>query len=130
VRFVLELAVEVRAVMLFSMPLLTHIPSADWKSHDPSVPAWDIEQCVGLAKALSNPKLGVDLLDVTSAGLMAEQKIVSKPGYQAPFEQAVKKAVVGLIKQRVQAEKLLQNGAADVVLTGKAFQKNSGLVWQ
>jgi hypothetical protein len=53
------------------------------------------------AKSLSNPKLGVDLLDITSAGLMAKQKIISKPRYQAPFEQAVKKAVVGLINQGV-----------------------------
>jgi len=108
-------------------------------SHDRSVPSWDIDQCVELAKALSKPGLGVDLLDVTSAGLMAEQKIVSGPGYQAPFSRAVKKAVegsgvlvgvVGLIKQGVQAEKLLQDDVADVVFAGRAFQKNTALVWQ
>jgi 2,4-dienoyl-CoA reductase-like NADH-dependent reductase (Old Yellow Enzyme family) len=138
-RLLLELTAEVRAAIPSSMPLLVRIPGTDWMSHDHSVPAWDIEQCVELAKALSKPEMGVDFLDVTSAGLMAEQKIVSGPGYQAPFSKAVKKAVegsgmlvgvVGLIKQGDQAEKLLQAGVADVVLVGRAFQKNPALVWQ
>ena len=63
--------------------------------HMPSVPAFDINQCAELAKALSAPDLGVDFLDITSGGLLAEQKIISELGYQASFSEAVKKAVEG-----------------------------------
>lgn len=138
-RLLLELTTEMRAAMPSSMPLLVRIPGSDWMSHDPTVPAWDIDQCVELAKALSKPEMGVDFLDITSAGLMAEQKIISGPGYQAPFSQAVKKAigssdtlvgVVGMIRKGVQAEEMLQSGVGDIVLAGRAFQKNTALVWQ
>ena len=107
--------------------------------HKPEVHAFDIKQCVELAKALSVPDLGIDFLDVTSGGLLAEQKITSGPNYQAPFSEAVKKAVegtgmkvgvVGMVREGRQAEELLQKGVADVVFVGRGFQKNTALVWQ
>lgn len=70
---------------------------------------------------------------------MAEQKIASGPGYQVPFSSAVKRAVqgtdtlvgvVGMIKSGKFAEELLQHNVADVVLAGRAFLKNPGLVWE
>ncbi|CEJ57320.1 hypothetical protein PMG11_06017 [Penicillium brasilianum] len=138
-RLLLELVTTTRSAIPSSMPLLVRIPGSDWMGHDPSVPSWDIEQCVQLSLELSKPKYGVDLLDVLSAGLMAEQKIVSGPGYQAPFSEAVKNAihgsktlvgVVGLLNTGTHAEELLQKQTADVVVVGRGFLRNPGLVWQ
>ncbi|KUJ13000.1 FMN-linked oxidoreductase [Mollisia scopiformis] len=137
-RLLLELTALVRANIPDSMPLLVRIPGSDWCEHLPTIPAWDISQCVALARALSAPELGVDFLDITSAGLMAEQKITSGPGYQAHFSKAVKESVegtgvltgvVGMIKKGKQAEEYLQEGVADVILAGRAFQRNTALVW-
>jgi len=73
---------------------------------------------------------------------MSEQKVISGPGYQAPFSEAVKKALkeagkehvrvgaVGMITSGVQAEQLLEEGETDAVLVARAFQKNPGLVWE
>jgi 2,4-dienoyl-CoA reductase-like NADH-dependent reductase (Old Yellow Enzyme family) len=106
----------------------------------PESNCWDIHQGISLSLELS--KLGVDFIDVSSGGLMSEQKIISGPGYQAPFSAAIKKALleaeksnvmvgtVGMITSGVQAEKILQEGMADAVLVARAFQKNPGLVWE
>lgn len=139
IRLLLEIASATRAAIPSSMPLLVRVPGSDWMGHKPSVKAFYIKQCVELAKALSAPELGVDFIDVTSGGLLAEQKITSGPNYQAPFSEAVKKAVegtgvkvgvVGMVREGSQAEELLQKGVADVVLAGRGFQKNTALVWQ
>jgi 2,4-dienoyl-CoA reductase-like NADH-dependent reductase (Old Yellow Enzyme family) len=114
------------------MPLLVRIPGNDW------VPGgWDVEQAAVLGKELA--ALGVDLIDVSSGGLMSTQKIESGPGYQAPFAEAVKKAVagtgayvsvVGMITEGTHAEEILQKGMADVVMAGRAFLQNPSLVWK
>jgi len=135
-RLLLELTTLTRAAIPEDMPLLVRIPGTDWMPAGSN--AWDLEQCVQLSLALA--ELGVDFLDVSSAGLMAEQKITSGPSYQAPFAEAVKKTLkeagkghvmvgtVGIIESGVQAEGLLQEGKADAVLVGRAFLKNPGLV--
>jgi 2,4-dienoyl-CoA reductase-like NADH-dependent reductase (Old Yellow Enzyme family) len=75
---------------------------------------------------------------VSSGGLHEKQHIHSKPGYQVPFAIEAKKAVgdkmavsaVGSITEGKQAEGYLQEGNLDMVLVGRAFQKNPGLVWK
>lgn len=79
----------------------------------------------------------MDVLDVSSSGNDPQQKIVREPGYQVPFAQTVKKAVgnsllvgtIGSITSDVQANKLLNN-RLDLVLVGRKFQKNPGLMWE
>jgi 2,4-dienoyl-CoA reductase-like NADH-dependent reductase (Old Yellow Enzyme family) len=76
------------------------------------------------------------VLDVSSGGLHPDQHIHAGPGYQAPFANAVKKAVgdkmlvgtVGSITHGKQANRLLDEGL-DIVTAGRMFQKNPGLVW-
>lgn len=107
----------------------------------PNTNNWDIEQAIQLSLRLSSA--GVDFIDVSSAALMAEQKVVSGPGYQVPFSEAIKKALdkegmgertkvgaVGMITNGKQAEEILREGRADAVLVARAFQRNPGLVWQ
>ena len=101
---------------------------------------WEISQAIQLSLALADA--GVDFIDVSSGALMAAQKVVSGPGYQVPFAAAIKKALedtrkgtktkvgaVGMITGGKQAEKILRKGGADLVLVGREFQRNPGLVW-
>ena len=121
------------------MPLLVRIPGSDWMP--PNTNNWDIDQAIQLSLLLS--EAGVDFLDVSSAALMAAQKVVSGPGYQVQFADAIKKALekagmsertkvgaVGMITGGKQAEEILQEGKADAVVVARAFLRNPGLVWQ
>jgi 2,4-dienoyl-CoA reductase-like NADH-dependent reductase (Old Yellow Enzyme family) len=138
-RLLLELTALTRATIPSTMPLFVRIPGSDWMPS--SSDAWDVDQCVTLSLALSD--LGVDFIDVSSAGLMSEQQVKSGPGYQVPFSAAVKKAlqehgkdkvtkvgIVGMVTSSVQAEKLLEEESGDAVLVARAFQRNPGLVWE
>ena len=88
-RLLLELTALTRAAIPESMPLLVRIPGNDWM---PSSPLnFSPSDAATLSLALSD--LGADFIDVSSAGLMSEQKIISGPGYQAAFSEMVKKAL-------------------------------------
>lgn len=86
--FLLEIVEETRAVIPTTMPLLVRIPGSDWVEG-----GFTVDDAVVLGVELA--KRGVDLIDVSTGGLMSTQKIISGPGYQAPFSRAVKKAVEG-----------------------------------
>ena len=131
-RFLNEIVDGIRAVIPSKMPLMARIPGSDWVEG-----GFNIDDAAALGVELA--KRGVDLIDVSTGGLMSTQKIISGPGYQAPFSKAVKKAVegtgtlvsvVGQITSAQQAEDLLHDGSADVIFVGRPFQKNPGLVWQ
>ena len=69
---------------------------------------------------------GVDLIDVSSGGLHASQQITVGPGYQVPFARDVRTkaeiptGAVGLITEPAQAQAILDEGSADVVLLARA----------
>lgn len=102
--------------------------------------SWTVEESARLAVLLVDR--GVDLLDVSTGGNDARGHPKAGPGYQAPFAKRVKKAVgerllvstVGSITGGKQAEELLVGGNGeddeplDVVMAGRGFQKNPGLV--
>ena len=138
-RLLLETTELVRAAIPDTMPLLVRIPRSDWVPE--SFHGFDVSQAVPLGLALAD--LGVDFIDVCSAGLLSEQKVISGPGYQAPFAAAVKKALqeagknektvvgtVGMITSGLQAQELLNDGMADAILVARAFQKSPALVWE
>lgn len=85
---------------------------------------------------------GVDLLDVSSGGNHAKQRIDRGPiqdssAYQAQFSEAVKGevrdrlkvAAVGGITTGKIAEQVLSTGQADVVFIGRQFQRDPATVW-
>ncbi|GMA26977.1 hypothetical protein GCM10025874_02300 [Arenivirga flava] len=108
----------VRAAVPESMPVLVRLSATDWVEG-----GWDLPQTVRLARLLE--QRGVDLLDVSTGGLDPEQSIALGPGYQVPFAHAVREAVsipvaaVGLIDTAAQAQSVLDDGSADVVLLGR-----------
>lgn len=73
---------------------------------------------------------GADLIDVSSGGLVAHQQIALGPGYQVPLASHVRGAAriptgaVGLITQAAQAEQVLADGHADVVLAGREWLRD------
>ncbi|GJJ13993.1 hypothetical protein Clacol_008250 [Clathrus columnatus] len=136
IRFTLEVVDAVRAIMPSDMPLFLRVSATDWlEESEPNQPSWRVEETVKLAEILATR--GVDLLDVSSAGLSPKQHIHGGPGYQAPFSKAVKQVVgdkllvgaVGSIETANLAESLLQGGTCDVVFVGRQFQRRPGLVW-
>lgn len=77
-----------------------------------------------LGKALK--ERGIDLIDVSSGGMLSGVSIPAEPNYQVPFAQEIRSKVgipvttVGLITKPKQAEKILAEGRADVVEIGRA----------
>src|SRR6185437_2638624 len=104
-----------RQIMPEDMPLFTRISSTDWVEG-----GWDLEQSVELARALK--PLGVDLIDCSSGGVVRGAKIPVAPGYQVPFAAAIRQqsgimtGAVGLITEPRQADQILEEGSADLVL--------------
>ena len=119
-RYPLEVIDAVRAVWPDDKPLLLRISASDWVEG-----GWDVEQSVEFAREAA--ARGVDLVDVSSGGNDPRQHITLGPGYQVPFaaqirrEAAVPTGSVGLITEPAQAEQIVANGDADVVLLARAF---------
>jgi 2,4-dienoyl-CoA reductase-like NADH-dependent reductase (Old Yellow Enzyme family) len=76
-----------------------------------------------LARTLA--PLGVDLVDVSSGGLVASAQVPAGPGYQSGFAERVRReagvptGAVGLITAPEQADHVIRSGQADLVLLGR-----------
>ncbi|KAB7790440.1 NADH:flavin oxidoreductase/NADH oxidase [Bifidobacterium leontopitheci] len=118
-RFLTEVADAIREVIPDTMPLLVRISATDWAAG-----GWDLDQTVDTACVLK--RHGVDLIDVSTGGIIADVTIPVKPNYQVPFSDqvrsraAVPTTAVGLITKPKQAEKILKAGQADAVEIGRA----------
>lgn len=122
-RLPLQVAEAVRAVWPDELPLLVRISATDWREG-----GWDLEQSLVLCRALK--ECGVDLIDVSSGGLIPDAVIPVAPGYQVPFSHALRRkvgictAAVGLITEAQQAEAIIANGEADLVLLGRQLLRD------
>ncbi|MFI5533931.1 NADH:flavin oxidoreductase/NADH oxidase [Kitasatospora sp. NPDC051853] len=122
-RLALEVTDAVRAVWPAELPVLFRVSATDWL--EPEVPGWTSEETVRLAKELQ--ARGVDLIDVSTGGNVADARIPAAPGFQVPFATEIRNGTglptgaVGLITEPAQAERILTEGAADVVLLGRAL---------
>jgi 2,4-dienoyl-CoA reductase (NADPH2) len=122
-RLLLEVVKELRDTIPEKMPLFVRISATDWVDG-----GWDLEQSIQLAHALK--PLGVDLIDVSSGGLVPHAKIPVKPGYQVPFSTAIreksliKTGAVGLITQAAQANDIVVSGAADLIFIGRELLRD------
>ncbi|WP_175985968.1 NADH:flavin oxidoreductase/NADH oxidase [Microbacterium tenebrionis] len=73
---------------------------------------------------------GADLIDVSSGGLVAHQRIDVHPGYQVPLAATVRQSgripvsAVGLITAAEQAEQVLASGSADAVFAGREWLRD------
>jgi 2,4-dienoyl-CoA reductase-like NADH-dependent reductase (Old Yellow Enzyme family) len=98
--------------------VLVRLSATDWVEG-----GWDLAGSVELARHLK--ELGVDLIDCSSGGLVADARVPVGPGFQTPFAAAIRQqagiptAAVGLITEPVQAEHILRTEQADAVLIGR-----------
>jgi len=119
-RIVREVIAAVREVWPAELPLWLRVSATDWAENDAG---WNIEQSVQLAKQVKS--LGVDLIDVSSGGTLAHPKIPTGPGYQVPFAARIRReaeiavGAVGMITEPEQAQAIIANGEADVVLMAR-----------
>jgi 2,4-dienoyl-CoA reductase-like NADH-dependent reductase (Old Yellow Enzyme family) len=73
---------------------------------------------------------GVDLIDVSSGGMVPNAQIPLAPGYQVPFaarirhEANIPTAAVGLITDPAQANGIVANGEADLVFLAREMLRD------
>ena len=123
VRLLLEVVEAVRAAWPEPLPLWMRISATDWADG-----GWNIDESVELARML--PALGVDLVDVSSGGLVRHQAVAVAPGYQVPFAERIRReagiatGAVGLITEPGQADAIVASGQADVVLLAREMLRD------
>ena len=122
-RLLHEVLAAVRREWPQDLPLWVRVSATDWADG-----GWDIEQSVALSRQLSGH--GVDLVDVSSGGLVPNVQIPLAPGYQVPFaarirrEAGIPTGAVGLITDAQQAEALVASGQADMVLLARELLRD------
>lgn len=122
IRLLSEVVNQVRTVWPDEFPLFVRISATDWAPG-----GWSSEEAVQLSAILA--KLGVDLIDCSSGGNVADAQIPLKHGYQVPFSEEIRKTgvltgAVGLITTAKQAEEILQQNQADLILLGRELLRN------
>ena len=122
-RLLLRIVDAVRAAWPQEKPLFVRISATDWTEG-----GWTADDSVALAKLLKEH--GVDLVDCSSGGNVAGAKIPLQAGYQVPFaarirrEAGIATAAVGLITEPAQANAIIANGEADLVLLAREMLRD------
>lgn len=123
IRLLVEIIQSVKTVWPSDLPLFVRISSSDWVEG-----GWDIADSVRLSKILKDE--GVDLIDCSSGGNIGHAKIPVGPGYQVPFAKQIKNeadiltGAVGLITDAQQAETILANNEADLIILAREFLRD------
>jgi len=123
VRFALEVVRAVRSVWPESLPLFLRISATDWVEG-----GWAVDDSIELARRVK--PLGVDLIDCSSGALVPWAKISPAPGFQVPFSERIRReagiltGAVGLITEPSQAEAIIREGQADLVLLAREFLRD------
>jgi 2,4-dienoyl-CoA reductase-like NADH-dependent reductase (Old Yellow Enzyme family) len=123
IRLLLEVIESVQQVWPKENPLFVRISTTDWTEG-----GWTADDSVALAKVLINK--GVDLMDCSTGGNVATAKIPVKPGYQVEFAEKVKQesglltGAVGMITEPKQADEIIQEGEADLVIMAREFLRD------
>lgn len=126
IRLTLDVVESVQSEWPENLPLFVRISATDWAEG-----GWNAEESVQLSKILKEK--GVDLMDVSSGGLVSHQQIPLGPNYQVPFAESIKKetgigtGAVGLITEATQAEEIITSGKADLVLFARESLRNPNL---
>jgi 2,4-dienoyl-CoA reductase-like NADH-dependent reductase (Old Yellow Enzyme family) len=117
-RLTIRVAETVRKLAPTDMPVFVRISATDWSDG-----GWDVDQSVVLAGRLK--ELGIDLIDVSSGGLVPKARIPVSKGYQLPFARKIREEVgiltggVGLITEISHANEIVTGGEADLVLIAR-----------
>ncbi|ALM82746.1 NADH:flavin oxidoreductase/NADH oxidase [Bordetella sp. N] len=116
-RLALEIAEAVRQAWPADKPVFFRVSAVDGDGG-----AWNMDDTVALSRALG--ERGVDLVTCSSGGINGplNMAVVPRvPGYQVPYAERVRteagiaSCAVGLITEPAQAERILQDGQADLI---------------
>ena len=122
-RILREIVSAVRRTWPERAPLFVRISATDWVDG-----GWDVEQSIQLAHQLK--ELGVDLIDCSSGGNVAQANIPVGAGYQTPFAEQIRRqaniitGAVGMITSPVQAEHVVVTGQADAIIMAREFLRD------
>ncbi len=123
IRILLQIVSDTRKLIGETFPLFVRVSATDW------VPGgWTEDDSVELAKILKHA--GVDLIDCSSGGNSPDQKIPVGAMYQVPFASKIKNVTgiltgaVGLITKTEEAEQILNNQQADLIILARQFLRD------
>ncbi len=122
-RFPLAVVERVRAEWPEHLPLFVRISATDWVEG-----GWTADESVELARQLK--ARGVDLVDCSSGGQVPHAQIPVGPGFQVQFAERIRRevgiatAAVGLITEAAQANEIVAEGKADMVLLAREMLRD------
>ncbi|QUQ67509.1 NADH:flavin oxidoreductase/NADH oxidase [Kutzneria sp. CA-103260] len=124
-RLAVAVATAVRAAVGPDVPVLARVSATDWVDD-----GWDVTDTVELARELV--AAGVDLIDCSSGGATPTTDMWGPigPGYQVPLAERVRRdagvptGAVGRITEPEQAECIISDGQADLVLIGQELLRD------
>ncbi len=125
VRLLLETVAAIRAAIPDQVPLLLRISAVDYLD-DPK--AWQLSDTLRLAPLLHAQ--GVDLVTASAGGFVYLDKAKVFPNYQVPFASAIKETAsvavgaVGMITEAQQANQIIAEAQADLVVMAREFLRN------
>lgn len=123
-RLLREIAIAVRRVWPEGNPIFVRISASDHVDKG----GWDVEQSIELAKQLK--RLDIDVIDCSSGGLVPGGYAPQRPGFQVPFASDIRRgsgimtAAVGVISEPGQADQIVSQGEADLVLLAREFLRH------
>jgi 2,4-dienoyl-CoA reductase-like NADH-dependent reductase (Old Yellow Enzyme family) len=127
-RIVREVVAAVRSEWPADRPVFVRISGTDWLDDRPS---WTVEGSARLADLLYDE--GADLIDVSSGGIVPDSAPAwVGPNYQVALAESVREesrrdvavGAVGGITAPEQADAIVRNGRADLVIVGREFLRD------
>jgi len=122
-RFPLRVVQAVREVWPQEWPVFVRLSATDWKEG-----GWDLAQSIELCKGFK--ALGVDLVDVSSGGLVPGARVPVGPGYQVQFAAAIRReagiatGAVGMLTDPAQVQTILTTEQADMVFLARELLRD------
>lgn len=122
-RLALAVVAAVRDALPDALPAWLRVSASDWRDD-----GWSVADTVWLAGRAR--EAGADLIDCSSGGAVPGVAIPTGPNYQVPFAEAVRRdagvpaAAVGGIVDPAQADAIVREGRADLVLLGRAMLRD------
>ncbi|HEX2395163.1 MAG TPA: NADH:flavin oxidoreductase/NADH oxidase [Bacteroidales bacterium] len=121
-RLLKEIVKEIRSIWPPENPLFVRISATEWADVQ-----WSLQDSVNLASILK--EMAVDLIDCSSGGNNHRVNIPLAPGYQVSFAEDIRKTgimtgAVGMITDAHQAELIIKEGKADLILLARESLRN------
>lgn len=117
-RFLMECVRGARAAMPDDLPLMVRISATDWVDE-----GWTIKDSIAASRLMK--AAGVDLVDCSTGGATRNASIPVAPGYQVTFAEQIRRetgmptGAVGMITEPAQADTIIRDGRADLILMGR-----------